>query len=103
MSRGTSTGRGRPASRPSPGPQCPALVDDLCAIYPVRPVFCRTHYVTSPADACRPQGDPARLEVPVESMRIFSKASEIGTKLRAFVENQGSDFMIGYRLCQTRT
>jgi hypothetical protein len=73
-------------------PQCPALIDDACSIYSVRPVFCRTHYVTSPADACRPEGDPARLDAPVELMRIFAKASPIGIKLRAFVENQGADF-----------
>jgi Fe-S-cluster containining protein len=76
----------------SHGPPCPALIDDLCSIYPVRPVFCRTHYVASPAGACRPQDDPARVDLPVEPMRIFAKASPIGTKLRAFVENQGADF-----------
>jgi Fe-S-cluster containining protein len=76
----------------SHGPQCPALVGDACSIYPVRPMFCRTHYVTSPADACRPEGDPARLDVPIESMRIFAKAAPIGTKLRALIESQGSDF-----------
>jgi Fe-S-cluster containining protein len=76
----------------SHGPQCPALVDDACSIYPVRPVFCRTHYVTSPADACRPAGDPARLDAPIEPMRIFAKAAPIGARLRALVESQGADF-----------
>jgi Fe-S-cluster containining protein len=74
------------------GPPCPALVDDACSIYPVRPVFCRTHYVTSPADACRPQGDPARLDVPIESMRIFTKTADVAMKLRTLVESQGADF-----------
>jgi hypothetical protein len=76
----------------SHGPACPALVDDACAIYPVRPVFCRTHYVTSPVDACRPEGDPARLDAPIQRMTIFAKAAPIGTKLRALVEAQGADF-----------
>jgi len=76
----------------SHGPQCPALVNDVCSIYPVRPVFCRTHYVISPADTCRPQGDSARVDVPIKSMRIFAKTSPIGTKLRALVESQGADF-----------
>jgi Fe-S-cluster containining protein len=74
------------------GPQCPALIDDACSIYPVRPMFCRTYYVTSPVDACRPLGDPARPDVPIESMRLFVKATPIGTKLRALIESQGSDF-----------
>jgi hypothetical protein len=76
----------------SHGPPCPALIDDACAIYPVRPVFCRTHYVTSPADACRPAGDPARVDVPIERMSIFAKTAPIGVKLRALIESQGADF-----------
>ena len=76
----------------SHGPPCPALIDDACSIYPVRPVFCRTHYVTSPADACRPQGDPARPDTPIESMRIFTKTAFVATKLRMLVERQGFDF-----------
>jgi Fe-S-cluster containining protein len=76
----------------SHGPPCPALVDDTCSIYPVRPVFCRTHHVVSPPDACRPLGDAARLDIPIESMRIFAKTAPIATKLRALVERQGADF-----------
>jgi Fe-S-cluster containining protein len=74
------------------GPPCPALVDDACSIYPVRPVFCRTHYVTSPADACRPLGDPARPDMQIEPMQIFAKTAPIGTRLRALIESQGADF-----------
>lgn len=76
----------------SHGPQCPALIEDVCSIYPVRPVFCRTHYVTSPADGCRSRDDPARLDVPIESMLIFAMVAPIGMKLRALVESQGADF-----------
>jgi Fe-S-cluster containining protein len=77
----------------SHGPACPALVDDTCAIYPVRPMFCRTHYVTSPVDACRPGGDPARLDAPIQRMTtLFARAAPIGTRLRALVEAQGADF-----------
>lgn len=74
------------------GPPCPALIDDVCSIYPVRPVFCRTYYVTSPADACRPPGDPARPDVPIEAMRIFTRTADVAAKLRALVERQGADF-----------
>jgi Fe-S-cluster containining protein len=76
----------------SHGPPCPALIDDACSIYPVRPLFCRTHGVTSPPDACRPHGDPARLDVPIASLRIFTKTAPIASKLRALVEHQGADF-----------
>jgi len=87
-----ANGLARPDAFYSHGPPCPALIEDSCSIYPVRPVFCRTHYVTSPADACRPQPDPVRLDVPVESMRIFAKTAPVATKLRALIESQGSDF-----------
>lgn len=76
----------------SHGPPCPALVDDQCSIHPVRPTFCRTHYVTSPADACRPAGDPAHLDVRIKAMEIFARTAPIAVKLRALVERQGSDF-----------
>jgi Fe-S-cluster containining protein len=76
----------------SHGPRCPALIDDACSIYPVRPVFCRTYYVTSQVDACRPLGDPARLDVRIASIPIPAKAAPIGRKLRALIESQGSDF-----------
>ena len=77
----------------SHGPACPALVDDTCAIYPVRPMFCRTHHVTSPVDACRPEGDPARLDAPIQRMTtLLARAAPIGTKLRALVEAQGAEF-----------
>jgi len=74
------------------GPQCPALVDDACSIYPVRPVFCRTYHVSSPADACRPAADPAHLDVPVEVLAIAAKTTPIASTLRAFIQSQGSDF-----------
>jgi hypothetical protein len=54
--------------------------------------------VTSPVDACRPEGDPARIDVPIERMTIFAKAAPIGTKLRALVEAQGADFKGTVRL-----
>jgi Fe-S-cluster containining protein len=88
----TASGVTRREALSSHGPECPALLDGACSIYPVRPIFCRTHYVTSPADACRAAGDPARLDVPIESMRMFAKAAPIGVKLRALIESQGADF-----------
>ncbi|HEX8110572.1 MAG TPA: YkgJ family cysteine cluster protein [Kofleriaceae bacterium] len=87
-----ASGIGRRDAFHSHGPPCPALVDDVCSIYPVRPVFCRTYYVTSPVDACRPQGDPARPDVPIVSMRIFTKTADVATKLRVLIESQGADF-----------
>lgn len=41
------------------GVPCPFLENDRCGIYPIRPLVCREHMVTSPAELCQ---DPARYE-----------------------------------------
>ncbi len=47
-------------------PCCPLLVDCACSVYPVRPIICRTHFVSSDPSACRrayrePSSEPAPL------------------------------------------
>lgn len=75
------------------GPQCPALVDDACSIYPVRPVVCRTHFVTSPPDACRPSGDPAYLDESTKPViDLLLKTAPIAKQLRTLIESQGASF-----------
>ena len=76
------------------GPQCPALQDDACSIYPMRPMTCRTHYVTSPPDACRQEGDPLFLgEGLVNAIPSIVRVTEPSAlRIRAVVEKQGADF-----------
>jgi hypothetical protein len=93
--------RGRPASAASArGPElsgydpcCPLLVDRACSAYPVRPVICRTHFVSSDPAACRPAHDlrPAAI-APVVLTSIIRAAGPFSKPLRADIENAGLDF-----------
>ena len=75
------------------GPGCVALVDGACSIYPVRPLMCRMHFVTSPADACRPISDPAWANVPLAVLASISRVAQPAVlQIRGGVERQGTDF-----------
>ena len=43
-------------------PCCPLLVNDICSAYPVRPVVCRTHFVSSNPLSCFAANDPESIE-----------------------------------------
>ena len=74
-------------------PCCPLLVDRACSAYPVRPVICRTHFVSSDPAACRPSHDlrPAAI-APVVLTSIIRAAGPFSKPLRADIENAGLDF-----------
>lgn len=73
------------------GPYCPFLVAGRCSIYSVRPATCRTHYVSSDPNSCRPQEtDPLALaEEPVVLYEIPLAVGPILQALRAAVESAG--------------
>jgi Fe-S-cluster containining protein len=85
---------------PEHGPQCPALVDNRCSIYPVRPLTCRTMYVTSSPDACRQESDPlfdrTATFVPVHALVRVVQPAYIS--IRAVVEKQGADYLASAHL-----
>lgn len=76
------------------GPGCVALVDNACSIYPVRPLMCRMHFVSSPADACRPAGDPAFAQGELLAVlpSIPRVAQPAVLQIRGGVERQGTEF-----------
>lgn len=76
------------------GPLCVALEDDACSIYPVRPMMCRTHYVSSSPDACRQASDPAfsRDDKVLVLASIHRVSQPAILRIRAVVERQGADF-----------
>ncbi|HET7504609.1 MAG TPA: YkgJ family cysteine cluster protein [Kofleriaceae bacterium] len=81
------------------GPQCVALVDDACSIYPVRPMMCRIHFVRSNPDACRQEADPALAREPVVVLRSIHRVTQPAIlRIRAEIERQGSDFMASVHL-----
>lgn len=71
-------------------PRCALLVDGQCSAYPVRPVTCRNHYVSSPPTEC----DPATsTREPYEMLDIPRAAQPYVVELRRVVERHGGDYL----------
>jgi hypothetical protein len=89
-----AAGQSREVALYEHGPQCVALVDDACSIYPARPMMCRIHFVRSNPDACRQKADPALVEEPVVVLPSIHRVTQPAIlRIRAEIERQGSDFM----------
>lgn len=76
-------------------PRCALLEDDRCGAYPVRPVTCRNHYVSSPVSECDPAtgtGDP-------EVMLAVARATYPHVvELRRTIESQRGDYLASIHL-----
>ena len=76
------------------GPQCPVLQDDECSAYPMRPMTCRRHFVTSPPDACRQERDPRfpgdDLTRPIDAILRVSEPARDRIQIR--IEATGADY-----------
>ncbi|HEX4422746.1 MAG TPA: YkgJ family cysteine cluster protein [Kofleriaceae bacterium] len=87
-------GQPREAALYEHGPQCVALQDDACSIYPARPMMCRIHFVRSPPDACRQKADPRMVAAPVVVLPSIHRVTQPAIlRIRAEIERQGADFM----------
>ena len=87
-------GQTRQAALYEHGPQCVALQDDACSIYPARPMMCRIHFVRSTPDACRQHADPAVVVAPVVTLPSIHRVAQPAIlRIRAAIERQGADFM----------
>jgi Fe-S-cluster containining protein len=72
---------------------CPLLVNGLCSAYPVRPVVCRTHFVSSHPRFCRAANDPESTEeAPVVLTSVVTAANPFSVAIRDHIENAGLDF-----------
>jgi Fe-S-cluster containining protein len=73
-------------------PCCPLLVNGLCSAYPVRPLACRTHFVSSDPLACQAATDPTSTEeAPVVLASVMAAASPFSEAMREYVEEADSD------------
>lgn len=73
-------------------PCCPLLVDHACIAYPVRPLVCRTHFVSSPAIRCLSIVDPeVTTRPPLAIHAALEAARPFVDALRQHVESTGAD------------
>jgi hypothetical protein len=74
-------------------PCCPLLVNGACSAYPVRPVVCRTHLVSSHPRLCCAVHDPESTEdPPVVLTSIMTATRPFSKAIRDHIENAGVDF-----------
>lgn len=78
---------------------CPLLVEGRCSVYPVRPVICRTHFVSSHPSLCRasfdsrPAAEPAvSLTSVLEATRAFSRL--LRTELEGAARDASGSIML---------
>jgi len=72
---------------------CPLLVNGVCSVYPVRPVVCRTHFVSSHPQFCDAANDPKSTEdAPVVLTSVVTAASPFLKVISDHIENAGLDF-----------
>ncbi len=72
---------------------CPMLVNWKCCVYPVRPLVCRTHFVSSSPLHCSAANDPnANEETPVVLKSVVTAANPFSKAIQNQIEKSGLDF-----------
>jgi hypothetical protein len=69
------------------------LVNNACSAYAVRPLACRTHFVSSDPLACKAANDPDSAEqAPAVLESILTAVSPLARAMREYIEDGGLDF-----------
>ncbi|MBU4177481.1 MAG: hypothetical protein KJ730_06530, partial [Proteobacteria bacterium] len=65
----------------------------VCSVYPVRPVVCRAHFVSSHPRSCWAANDPESQEdAPVVLKSVVAAAGPFSMAMRDHIEEAGMDF-----------
>ncbi|MEK6202153.1 MAG: YkgJ family cysteine cluster protein [Desulfobulbaceae bacterium] len=71
---------------------CPLLINGTCSVYPVRPVVCRAHFVSSHPCYCSAVNDPETTDdVPLVLKSVVMAVSPFVMAIREQIENAGLD------------
>ncbi|MFA4915957.1 MAG: hypothetical protein WC560_04725 [Syntrophales bacterium] len=74
-------------------PCCPLLVNGACIAYPVRPVLCRTYFVSSDSLSCGTANHQESSEdIPAVLTSVVTAANHFSMAIRNHIENAGLDF-----------
>ena len=74
-------------------PCCPLLVNGACSAYAVRPVVCRTHFVSSHPLACHAANDPESAEKPPLVIELVLKMTNpLALAIKDHIEKAGLDY-----------
>jgi len=72
---------------------CPFDVNGTCRVYPVRPIVCRSHFVSSPPRFCATANDPESTEdAPVVLVSVVEATRPFTVEIRDYIENRGMEY-----------
>lgn len=75
-------------------PACPLLTDGRCSVYPMRPITCRTHFVSSPPRYCRHDNDPkVSGGSPLSLTAVVLATDPFSAMIRDRIEAGGGDYL----------
>ena len=74
-------------------PCCPLLIDGACSAYVVRPIVCRTHFVSSLPLSCQAANDPESAEEPPSVIElVVTVTNRFSMDLKEYIEKAGWDY-----------
>lgn len=74
-------------------PCCPLLVNGACSAYGVRPVVCRSHFVSSHPSSCHAANDPeSEEEAPLVIELVVTVSNPFSMAIRDHIEKAGLDY-----------
>ncbi len=78
---------------------CPLLVGGICTVYPVRPLTCRTHFVSTDPRFCRPGNDPKGSGgTPLSLSSVVMAAGPFSAAIRTRIEAETGDYLASIML-----